>query len=73
MESEGIMVTPTLRYFAPGHVQPGVVWCAEVPGREAVWSRQLCAALRLSRRESKGKRKAPIQHQLTLFGDTFAA
>ena len=66
MHHDGLMVTPTLRYFGPGIVNPGVMWCAEVPGREPIWSRQLCRALPLSKREAKGKPK-PMNVQLSLF------
>ena len=59
------MVTKTLHYYPPHSVggMKGVMWCAEVPGREAVWSRQLCVALKLSRRDPK----AVKPQQLNLF------
>ena len=45
----------TLEYHPPDSITgvKGVLWCAVVPGREAVWSRQLCVAWRLARREPK--------------------
>lgn len=38
-----------IEYFRPGEATRGVCWCVHVPGREPVWTRQLCAAIRLSR------------------------
>jgi len=57
----------TLEYHPPGSITgvSGVLCCAVVPGREAVWSRQLCVAWKLAKREPK-KIKAKA-HQLTMF------
>ena len=58
MNHDGEMVTRTLRYFRAGQITPNsVMFCAEVPGRQPIWSRQLCTALRLSKAEPKGKAK----------------
>lgn len=62
------MVSPRLAYFAPGHVVDGsVMWCAIVPGREPVWSRQLCTALSLCKRDPKGVKAASTTGQLSIF------
>jgi hypothetical protein len=57
----------TLEYYPPDSITgvKGVLWCAVVPGREAVWYRQLCTAWKLARREPK--KVAHKVNQLTMF------
>lgn len=63
---DGTLVTRTLRYYEPGVVVPGAIWCAERPGKDPVWSRQLCTALSISRNvKEEVAQVQPVQ--LTLF------
>ncbi len=57
------MATPTLAYYPPGAVVKGVMWCA-ITKRGETWSRQLCMALKLAKKQDPPK---PDTGQLTLF------
>ena len=64
MSDDGTLIAGWVRYYGPGEIMKGVMWCVEIGKREPVWTRQLCMAFKLRGKVAAKKRQMP---QLDLF------